>query len=93
MRDTGASAGAEGVEDEVCPYMLDAPIPTAHPTSRIRLKGFKKRECMRLSSTTIEKSNKFKTCLNKSGLQSCHLRLYFRPETTKPVTCGNETMK
>jgi hypothetical protein len=38
--------------------MLDAPIPTAHPTSRIRLTEVNKRECMRLSSATIGKSYK-----------------------------------
>jgi hypothetical protein len=49
----GCSCGAAGVEDELCPYILDAPSPTAHPTSRIRLRELNKRECMRLSSATI----------------------------------------
>jgi|SRR5271165_3201703 len=49
----GASAGAAGAGEGLCPYMLDAPIATAHPTNKTPLNLLQKREIMRLSSATI----------------------------------------
>ena len=49
----GASAGAAGAGEGLCPYMLDAPNARAHPTNKIPLNLLRKREIMRLSSATI----------------------------------------
>src|SRR5277367_1498505 len=80
--DMGAAKGAAGGGVGLCPYKLDDPSPTAHATSRIRLREPLGRENMRLSSAILMESDLGKaneptandpycTCLHKK--LRCHL--------------------